>query len=198
LALAGWAMNKAILRGKPAAFIMELPLYHLPNWRTIGLTVWQWSVSFVRKAGTVILVASVVIWALSSYPAGDIENSLLGRFGQMLEPVGGLMGLDWRMMLALLSGFVAKENVVATLGVLFGGQVQGVGLTTVLRNALSPAAALAFLVLQMLFIPCVATVGAIRQETNSWRWTAFSVLLLLLISLAGGMVAYNIGRMLGW
>jgi ferrous iron transport protein B len=192
LALLGLLLNKLVLRGERVAFIMELPLYHLPNWRTIGLTVWQRLVSFVQKAATVILIASIITWALSTLPSGNIETSWLAAIGRVLEPIGRLMGLDWRMMVALLSGFVAKENVVATLGVLFGMGEDGVGLTSLLRNLLSPAAGLAFLVIQMLFVPCVGTVGAIRQETNSWRWTVFSIILLLFISVLGGMLTFQI------
>jgi ferrous iron transport protein B len=96
------------------------------------------------------------------------------------------------MMVALFSGFVAKENVVATLGVLFGTSEDGAGLTSLLRNLLSPAEGLAFLVVQMLFIPCVGTVGAIRQETNSWRWTVFSIILLLFIAVLGGVLTFQV------
>ena len=107
------------------------------------------------------------------------------------------MGLDWRMMVALLSGFVAKENAIATLGVLFGGGGSEAGLATILRSALTPAAALAFLVVQMLFIPCVATVGAIKQETGSWRLTLFDTGFLLVLSLLGGMLAYRVAVLVG-
>ncbi len=106
------------------------------------------------------------------------------------------MGLDWRMIVALLSSFVAKENSIAALGVLFGADSQA-HLLTVLRATLTPAAALAFLVTEMLFMPCVATVAAIRQETNSLRWPIFSVLALTLISLAGGVLTYQVATWLG-
>jgi len=198
LALAGVIMNRFILKGEQVAFIMELPLYHLPNWHTITLSAWQRLVSFLQKAGTVILVVSLAIWALSALPGGDIERSFLASFGRLMEPLGRWMGLDWRMMVALLSSFVAKENSIATLGVLFGEQENAAGLTTILSQVLSPAAALAFLVVQMLFIPCAATVGAIKQETNSWRWAAFSMVFLLVVSLAGGVLAYQLARALGW
>jgi ferrous iron transport protein B len=195
LALSGVLINKVFLKGEHVAFIMELPLYHLPNLRTIGLATWQRLVSFLRKAGTVILVVSVIVWLLSTLPHGNIESSLLANFGRALEPVGKWMGLDWRMIVALLSSFVAKENAIATLGVLFGTDSQ-VRLTTLLRSALTPAAALAFLVVQMLFVPCVATVGAIKQETNSWRWAMVSVLFLLVVSLLGGVLTYQVASRL--
>ena len=190
LALTGIALNRALFGGRRSAFIMELPLYHLPNWRTIGLSVWQRSLSFVRKAGTVILVVSVVIWALSTLPGGSAEESYLAQLGEFLEPVGRLLGLDWRLTVALLSSFVAKENSIATLGVLFRAGEEG--LAALLAATYPPATALAFLVVQVLFIPCVATVAAIRQETASWRWTVFSIGLLLAISLLAGAVTFHV------
>ncbi len=196
LALSGVLLNKSVLRGEHEPFIMELPLYHLPNWRTITLGVWQRMLSFAHKAATVILVASLMTWALSWLPGGNIETSWMASLGRMLQPIGGLMGLDWRMMVAILSGFVAKENVVATLSVLFGAGEGGAGLNATLRDALSPGAGLAFLVIHMLFIPCVGTVGAIRQETGSWRWTAFSIALQLVISLLVGALAYQLAPLL--
>ncbi|RPI58251.1 MAG: ferrous iron transporter B, partial [Chloroflexi bacterium] len=193
LVLAGVLLNRWVLKGERAAFIMELPLYHLPNARTIGMQVWQNSREFLKRAGTLILVMSIVVWALSTLPDGRLETSYLAAVGRALEPLGALMGLDWRMLVALLASFVAKENAIATLGILFaGGDAAGMaGLQASLAGALSPAAALAFLVVQILFVPCVATVAAMRQETGSWAWTALGVGLLLAISLVGGIAAYQ-------
>ena len=171
LAVCGVILNKVLFQGQRVAFIMELPLYHIPNWRTIGTLVWQRSVSFVRKAGTVILAVSAVIWVLSTYPGGDVEHSVLATLGHWVEPVGRLMGLDWRLTVALLTSFLAKENSIATLGVLFGAQEEG--LATTLAAVLPISTALAFMTVQMLFIPCVATLAAIKQETGSWTWTLF-------------------------
>jgi len=189
LALSGVLINMTIFRGQRAAFIMELPLYHLPNWRTIGLLVWQRGLAFLKKAGTMILAVSVVVWALSVLPGGEIETSFLAQIGRGLEPVGRLMGFDWRMMVALLTGFIAKENSIATLGILFGTGEEA-GLAETLAATFSPATGLAFLVVQMLFIPCVATVAVVRQETGSWRWTIFNLVFLLLVSWAAGVGAF--------
>lgn len=194
LALTGIVLNRALFGGRRSAFIMELPLYHLPNWRTIGLSVWQRSLAFVRKAGTVILVVSVIIWFLSTFPGGSPEESFLAQLGRWLEPAGRLIGLDWRLTVALLSSFVAKENTIATLGVLFHAGEEGLAAT--LAATYSIATALAFLVMQVLFIPCVATVGVIRQETGSWRWTLFSIGLLLAISSLASGATFHIVRWL--
>jgi ferrous iron transport protein B len=197
LALSGMAINRIAFRGGRAAFIMELPLYHIPNWRTIGLLVWQRSLAFLKKAGTVILVISVIVWALSALPAGDVETSYLAQFGRLLAPLGALMGMSWRMMVALLTSFVAKENSVATLGILYGAGEEEATLATILGAALTPAAALAFLIVQMLFIPCAATVAAIWQETRSAGWTLFNLAFLLVVSFGMGIVVYQIAQLLG-
>ncbi len=204
LALSGVLINKAVFRGQRAAFIMELPLYHLPNWRTIGLLVWQRSLAFVKKAGTLILVVSVVVWALSVLPGGEVETSFLAAVGRWLEPAGRLMGFDWRLMVALLTGFIAKENSIATLGVLFGstgltagGAGKEAGLAETLAATFPVSTALAFLVVQMLFVPCVATVAVVKQETGSWRWTLFNLGFLLVVSLAAGAGVYWLARLGG-
>ncbi|MGA9351238.1 MAG: ferrous iron transport protein B [Anaerolineae bacterium] len=198
LAIVGVALHEMVLGGEHMAFIMELPLYHLPNARTIGLLVWQRSVAFLKKAGSIILVVSVVVWALSVLPGGEIESSYLAAIGRLLAPLGALMGLGWRMMVALLTSFVAKENTIATLGVLYGAGEEGVRLGEVLSGVLTSAAALAFLAVQILFIPCVATVATIRQETGSWKWTAFSIALSLVLSFGVGIAIYQVAMLVGW
>ncbi len=192
LAVVGGLVNRWVLRGERAAFIMELPLYHRPNARTIAIQVWLNSAEFLKKAGSLILVMSVIVWALSTLPHGAMETSYLATVGRALAPVGTLMGLDWRLLVALITSFVAKENSIATMGILFGDGKGAVGLDAALTRALTPAAALAFLVVEMLFVPCVATVAAIRQETGSWGWTAFSIGLLLVLSVAAGIVTYQV------
>jgi ferrous iron transport protein B len=185
VALSGVVINKTLFRGRRAAFIMELPLYHVPNWRTIGLLIWQRCLSFLKKAGTLILVVSVIVWALSMLPNGEIETSFLARIGRWLEPVGRTMGFDWRLTVALLASFVAKENSIATLGVLFNTGDEA-GVAGALASTFPVSTGLAFLVVQMLFIPCVATVAVIRQETRSWGWTLFSLGFLMVVSWAAG------------
>ncbi|MGI6209853.1 MAG: ferrous iron transport protein B, partial [Anaerolineae bacterium] len=198
LALLGVVAHRFVLRGEEAAFIMELPLYHRPNWRSIGIFVWHHMKAFLARAATIILAASIIVWALSALPTGDMATSYLASLGQALAPVGRLMGLSWEYVVALLASFVAKENSLAVMGVIFGSAESGLGLTEILPTLISPAAALAFLVVQMLFIPCVATVAVIRKETGSWAWTLFDVGLLLVVSLLGGVAAYQVGLLLGW
>ena len=196
LVLSGSLLNRVIFKGQRSAFIMEMPLYHIPNARTIGLLVWQRSLSFLKKAGTTILAMALVIWALSMLPNGDLNQSYLVRFGKWIEPIGRLMGMDWRLTVALITSFPAKENAVATLGVLFGSNPNG-GLAQTLTSTFSTASALSFLVVTMLFIPCMATVAVIRQETNSWRWTLLNIGLLLGISIAAGAGVYHLALAIG-
>lgn len=193
----GMLLSHFVFGGRRAAFIMEMPLYHAPNMRTIGLYVWNNLRAFLRKAATLIVLFSVCIWALSSYPGPGIEDSILAALCRLFAPLGELMGMDWRMLAALLTGFIAKENVIATLGILYGAEGGSAGLATIVADAVPPAAALAFLVVHMLFIPCVATVAVIRQETRSWGWTMLDVAFLLAIALFAGVVVYQGAMILG-
>ena len=160
--------------------------------------MWQNTWAFLRKAGTIILVVSVVIWALSRFPGPGIEQSYLASLGRSLAPVGKLMGMDWRLIVALLSSFIAKENAIATLAILYRADENSSGLVKMMVSLISPATALSFLVVTMLFIPCVATVAVMYQETRSWRWTLFSVGLLLGIALLAGVIVYQGAHWLGW
>jgi ferrous iron transport protein B len=196
LVLSGGLLNKTIFKGQRSAFIMEMPLYHIPNRRTIGLLIWQRSLSFLKKAGTNILAMAMVIWALSILPNGDLNQSYLVQFGKWVEPIGRWMGFDWRLTVALITSFPAKENAVATLGVLFGSS-EAATLTQTLTSTFSTASALSFLVVTMLFIPCMATVAVIRQETNSWGWTLLNIALLLAISIAVGTGVYHLAVAIG-
>ena len=194
LAISGVVINRFILKGEQAAFIMEMPLYHMPNGKTIGILVWQRIVAFLRKAGTVILVVSVIVWALAVLPHGDIETSYMASVGRLLAPVGSLMGLGWKAMVALLTSFVAKENAVATLGILYGVGENSGALSQALSAHFTPASGLAFLVFQMLFVPCVAALAVIRQETDSWKWVLVNVAFLAVLAITSGVIAYHLAE----
>jgi ferrous iron transport protein B len=197
LALVGVTVNKVAFKGERSAFIMEMPLYHIPNARTIGLYVSRNTLAFIKKAGTLIVAVSAIVWVLSNYPGDEPSESVLGVIGQALEPFFSLMGLgDWRLIAALLSSFVAKENSVATLGVLFGGDgTAAAGLAAEVTAVLTTAAAAAFLVVQMTFIPCVATVAAIKSESRSWRWTGANLGLMLVVATLAGIIVYQVGSL---
>jgi len=191
LAITGVLANKIIFHGEQAAFIMEMPLYHVPRIKNMAIIVWQRVVAFIRKATSVILFVSIAIWALSTLPNGEIESSYLATIGHILAPIGQLMGLGWRPLVAMLTSFVAKENAVATLGVLYGVGEDPAALAQMLSASMSQASGLAFLVAEMLFIPCVSTLAVIRQETDSWRWVLVEMAFLTVITVLGGTAAYQ-------
>jgi ferrous iron transport protein B len=190
LVFLGGILHRFAFEDEHVAFIMELPLYHVPNPRTIAIYEWQSLLGFLKKAGTTILVASMVVWGVSYFPAGDIATSYLGTVGKWLQPVSSVLGLPWRVFIALLTSFVAKENTVATLSVLYGNIV------TALPSAILPAAGLGLLAFQMLFVPCVGTIAAIRQETGSIKWAAFSVILMAALAFGADLLIYQVGRLL--
>lgn len=193
LGLVGTLVNKTLWR-QDAPFIMELPIYHRPDARAILMVIWARIIAFVRKAGTVILAVSVIIWLISYFPDGVIEKSWLASLGRLIEPLGSPLGLDWKMITALLTGLVAKETVVATLGVLYS--VGEEGLASMLPSVMSHASAAAFLVVMMLFVPCVATIAVLKQEMNSSKWFYSTIVMTLIVSYLGGMMAYQLFKLL--
>jgi ferrous iron transport protein B len=195
LGFSGMLANRLFLKGESMPFIMELPLYHSPNFRTIGMVVWNRLIAFVKRAGTIILGFSILIWLLSHIPGGKIEDSFLGWLGRLANPMGIFIGLDWKMMTALLTSFIAKENSIATLGVLYGVGEKGV--SNVLPSVMSHASALSFLVVFMLFIPCVATVVVMKQEIGNLKWFLLSLIFMLIISFGSGMTAYRLALLFG-
>ncbi len=195
LGIAGMTIGRFLLKEEQVPFIMELPLYHKPDFRTIFLVVWHRTVAFVKKAGSVILIFSIFLWIVSNVPSGSIENSILGKVGMFLEPIGKPLGLDWRMVVALLSSVIAKENSVATLGILYN--VGDQGLMNVLSNSIPHASAVSFLVVLMLFIPCAPTIAVMRQEMGDRKWFVVSFLFMLVLSYVMGMVAYGLSRAAG-
>jgi ferrous iron transport protein B len=189
LGLLGTILHRVLPGRQSSAFIMELPLYHRPCLRTISLAVRHRLVAFFKHAGGIILLVSVIVWLLSMLPGGQLRDSFIAGIGRSLEPVGRLMGLGWQMTVALLTSFVAKENTIATLGVLLHSEGAAFGET--LAAVMTPPAALGFLVTQMLFVPCVAAVAVMKKETGSWSWTLFGVLILLIVSVGAGIATYQ-------
>ncbi|HOI57859.1 MAG: ferrous iron transport protein B [Methanoculleus sp.] len=187
-----------ILPGESSPFIMEMPPYRLPTAGTSLLHTWSRGVMYVRKAGTIILAGALVLWCLASFPFGveyGSSASLAGALGHLLEPLVAPLGFDWKIAVALLFGFVAKEVVVGSLGVLYGAGEEGDALSTAFLAdpGLSAATALALMVFVLLYTPCLATIATIRKETGSWKWAGFSVayglVLAWLLALIVGRIA---------
>jgi ferrous iron transport protein B len=191
LALAGIVLNRALFRGEHMFFIMEVPLYHAPSGPTIARFVWHNIRTFLRKAGSLILIASILLWALGYFPGTRLDASYLAQVGRGLAPLGELVGLDWRLLVALLASFVAKENAIAALGILYGAGAEPAGLAETLARSVPTASALAFLTASMLFIPCAATLAVMRKELGSWNWMLLAIALHLLIAVVMAALVYR-------
>jgi len=171
------------LGGEPAPFIMELPPYHLPMMKSVLLLVWRRCLAFVKKAGTVILVGSALIWFLSNYSFGlqevTTDKSMLAAIGGWISPIFIPLGWgDWRLAVATITGLVAKENLVSTIGILYGVEEvseSGNEIWSHLGQALSQPAAYSLLVFNLLCAPCIAAMATIYREMNSLKWTLFTL-----------------------
>lgn len=172
-------MQKTILKGGHTPFVMELPPYRLPTAKTLGLHLWEKLRDFFTKAGTVLLGASIVVWALQyfSFSFRHVTNpdeSMLAVIGKAIAPIFAPLGFgEWQSSVSVLSGLIARESIVSTLGILYGSGEGGV--SAVISQVFTPAQAYSFMSFTLLFIPCVAAVSSIRREMNSRKWTAITL-----------------------
>ncbi len=183
------------LKGPISPLVMELPPYRWPTLKSTFIHMWDRSKEFIKKAGTVIAGGVIFIWLFSSLPLGveyASQNSYIGRLGTILAPILKPAGFGfWQAAVALFFGIIAKETVVGTMGTLFGGNLSGI-----LPTLFIPLSAYAFMVMTLLYIPCIATIGVIYKETGSWKWTAFSVGYSLFVGWSLAVLIYNIGLFL--
>jgi len=175
--------RKFLLKGD-ADYILELPPYRIPNPKEIWILTWSRVKHFLEKAGTVILAMSIVIWFITNYPSAGV-NSYAGMIGKALQPVFSPMGWDWKLVLALVMGFVAKEIVVETIGIL------GIPL----KDVLTPVQALSFMLFTLLYIPCLATLTTIRSETNT-KWCLFAVFYSFSVAYLVSLLVLEVGSWL--
>lgn len=195
--------NKAF-SGDPSPFVMELPAYHLPNPVSVAMQVWDRSKSFVKKAGSIILLACVAVWFLSNFNwtfrMVDADDSILASLGTLLVPVFTPLGWgEWRAVVATLNGLIAKENVVGTLGVLYGFEAvaeDGVEVWTALQASFSQLSGFSFLIFNLICAPCVAAIGAIRREMGNAKWTLIAVGYQTGLAYSISFVTYQLGLVL--
>ncbi|MGI5970100.1 MAG: ferrous iron transport protein B [Oscillospiraceae bacterium] len=203
--LSGLAFKKTIFSGEPAPFVMELPPYRLPTARNTLLHVWERVKGFLVRAGTVILVMSVVLWFLQSFDSrlNMVETSgesLLGSIGSIISPALRPLGFGtWQAAVALLTGIIAKESIVASMALFYGFSLQAG--SSVIASALSgtfasPLAAYSFLVFVLLYIPCFASLATMRRELGGGKWLAFSILWQLAVAYASSFLVYRIGSLI--
>lgn len=176
---------------------MELPRYRMPNFKNLVIYVWNRGKHFLQKAGGIILVASILIWFLGYFPAGgDVEKSYAATIGRTLEPIMRPLNFSWKATTALLFGVAAKEVIVSTFSMLYGfGEEDLESARSALSQEMDPAVAFAFMVFVMAYIPCLATVAAVKMETGSWKWPIFIVVYSSLVAYLISFIAYNVGRL---
>ncbi|HGJ64270.1 TPA: ferrous iron transport protein B [bacterium] len=198
--LVGRLFRKTLFRTPMIPLIIELPPYRIPTVKGTFIHVWERGSQFLKKVWTVVLAGVIIIWFLGTFPVGveyASEASYAGQLGHIIEPIVEPLGADWRGGVALLFGFVAKEIVVATMGVLYGtGEDQDM-LVEKLQSAMTPLSAYAFMVATLIYIPCLATVAVIKKETASWRWTLFAVGYGLALAWILATLVYQTGLIIG-
>lgn len=200
--------------GDPAPFVMELPAYHMPTVGNVLRSMWERGWSFIKKAGTIILLSTIVLWFLMSFGVVDgkftmleaeqLNNSILAAVGGVIAPIFTPLGWTqagegWKMAVAAITGLIAKENVVATFGMLFGfAEVaeDGAEIWGNLASVMTPIAAYGFLVFNLLCAPCFAAMGAIKREMNNKKWFLFAIAYQTILGYLVAMCIYQVGTLI--
>ena len=213
-----WLFKRTLLKGAPPLMIMELPPYRLPVFVDVLRHMVERALMFLRRAGTIILGISILLWFLSSYPKPDgefsaqqqVEHSFAGVAGRTLEPLIKPLGFDWRIGIGLISSFAAREVFVSSMGVVFGVENSDDEDTTPLREALvqahwpdgralfTPLVCFTLMIFYVFAMQCMSTVAIVKRETNSWRWPLFQLAFMTGTAYVLALVAYQGGRLLGF
>ncbi len=198
-----------LFAGDPAPFVMELPAYHVPAWGNVLRATWERGWSFIKRAGTVILASTIVLWFLQGFGfedgvfgmVEDQDNSILAAVASAIAWIFAPQGFgNWRATVASISGLIAKENVVGTLGVLyhFGGELSENGdeIWGEVANDYTAISAYSFMIFNLLCAPCFAAMGAIKREMNNGKWTAIAIGYMCLLAYCASLVVYQIGSLI--
>ena len=196
-------LKRTLFKGMSAPFVMELPTYKIPSVKGVLLHTWEKVKGFLRKAGTIILVCSIVLWILSSFPLGveyGSERSVLGMIGTFIAPIFAPLGFGtWQAAVAIIAGLAAKEVVVSTFGTLAGMEEDDEeGITSLIQETFTPLSSFAFMVFTLLYIPCFAVIGAIKQETNGFKWPLIMCGITLVTAYIVSFLVFQIGGLLGF
>ncbi|MCE7748365.1 MAG: ferrous iron transport protein B [Candidatus Heimdallarchaeota archaeon] len=195
-------LRKTFFKGKSAPFIMELPPYHTPKLRSATVAMWDKGKMYLKKAGTIILIGVMFVWFLAAMPFGGVEyggpDTWLAAVGTFFEPIFRPLGFDWRIVVALIVGFVAKELVVGALGTIVGGggSEEGIKDAILADEGFYPLNSLSLMVFTLLYVPCAAVIGVMRKETGSWRWTIFAVVYSTVIAWLFALVVFQLGSLM--
>lgn len=195
-------LKRTMFKGLSSPFVMELPTYKVPSLKGVLLHTWEKSKGFIRKAGTIILAASIIIWVLSSVPFGveyGSQESAIGQIGTAIAPIFAPLGFgEWQPAVALIFGIVAKEVVVGTFSSLFGVAEEGAGIESAVHELFTPLSAFSFMVFVLLYIPCFAALGTIKSETNGWKWPLTMAAVTLVTAYVVSLIVYWGGLALGF
>uniref|UniRef100_A0AB33JF91 Ferrous iron transport protein B n=1 Tax=Prevotella sp. GTC17262 TaxID=3236797 RepID=A0AB33JF91_9BACT len=210
--------SKVLVKGEDTPFVMELPPYRFPTWKAIGRHTWEKCKQYLKKMGGIILVASIIVWALGYFPHNDAltpsqqqEQSYIGRIGKTIEPVFRPQGFDWKLDVGLLAGVGAKEIVASTMGVLYSDDSSFADDTSynsdtikythlrrqMISDGITPLSAYCFLLFVLLYFPCIATIAAIKGETGSWKWAIFTAVYTTGLAWVVSALTYQVGTFLG-
>ncbi len=198
----GKIFSRFLIKEEDTPFVLELPPYRMPTIKGLLLHMWEKTKVYLQKMGGVILVFSVIIWGLSAFPRvgghpPSIEESYIGRLGKIISPLLTPLGFDWRMDVSLVTGVVAKEVVVSSLGVLYQEGSSAHSLKEALRAlGINPAVALAFMVFVLIYIPCIATILAIWRETGALKWPLVCICYELTLAWLVAFIVYRVGSIL--
>ena len=209
-------MATFVIKGSDTPFVMELPPYRWPTAKAIGRHTWEKGKEYLKKMGGVILVASIIVWALGYFPHDDSlstqqqqEHSYIGKIGKAIEPVFAPQGFNWKLDVSLVTGIGAKEIVASTIGVLYSGDdsfadddsfSDDADRYTTLgelmrKDGMTPLTAYCYLLFILLYFPCVATIVAIKNETSSWRWALIAACYTTLIAWVVSATVYQVGQL---
>ena len=190
--------NNYLIKGNDVPFVMELPPYRFPAFKSILRHSWEKGKHYLKKMGGVILVASIIVWALGYFPHDDSltdleqqERSYLGAVGKAIEPLFTPQGFNWKLDVALISGVGAKEVIASSLGVLYDNKVEFMR-----ADGVTPVVALSFLVFVLFYFPCIATISAIREESGSWKWATFTAVYTTVLAWFLSALVYQIGNLI--
>jgi ferrous iron transport protein B len=216
--LMAWLFKKTLFKGEAPLFLMELPPYKLPSPKTVLAQAWERGSQFLRRAGTVILAISIVLWFAMRYPGNEtqtaaerLQHSIAGRAGHLLEPVIRPFGMDWKVGIGILGSFAAREVFVSTMAIVYNVEdgdedKQSTSVRLQMQKEVdpvtgqprfTPVSAAALLVFYVLAMQCVATMAVVRRETESWKWPLFQWAYMAALAWLGATLVYQVGRALG-
>jgi ferrous iron transport protein B len=198
--VAGLVLKKTVFEGSPVPFVMELPSYRMPAAKSVLLKMWERALDFIKRAFTVIFIATIVIWALQSFDFGlnivaNAGDSMLATVGKLVAPVFAPLGFaDWRAATALVTGLTAKEAVVSTFAVLLGASDSS-SVIPLLSQIFTPLSAFSFLTFTLLYMPCVAAMAAVKREMGGWKSAIGVMAFQTVTAWIVALIVYQIGSL---